>query len=358
MGKLFRILTINPGSTSTKLAVYENESLATETELEVERSAVSECRTVFDQYDIRINTIEKFLSEAGYKPGDFDCVASRGCAGGNQKAGAYLVDEAYIQLCRGNGIPHISSLSPILARTIAEKYGTVAYVYDAEGVNERDPRSLLSGLKEVGMNAGSHTLNAKIVARKAAAAVNKEYEKAVVVVCHMGGGVSTSCHKYGRLVDSAYEAYAPERSGGIPGAATLNFVHLCFSGQYTEAQVRKLLMGAGGLVSYTGISDLREIERRIAEGDKEIELYYDGMIYGLAKDIAAMSSVACMEVDAIALTGGMAKSKQLVERLSRRVEKIAPIVVLPGSYEMENLATGSLRVLRGEESCHHFGSDD
>ena len=363
MDKTFRIFVINPGSTSTKLALYENESCVLEENADIDPALIRQCKTVFDQYELRMNSILEFMRVNGIELDGIDCFAARGCGGGNQKAGAYLIDEAYMNLCRTNGIPHISNLSPILAHELAKRAGKPvllpddvvpragkqAFVYDAEGVNERDPLTLLSGLREVKMNSGSHVLNAKIVARKAAEKLGMDYGKATVVVCHMGGGVSSSCHKNGRLIDSTYDSYAPERAGGIPASAALNFVNLCFSGQYTAADIKKLLMGKGGLVSYLGVSDLREVERRIGSGDEEAKFYFDGMVLGLAK--------AGMNVDAIALTGGMANSKRLTAELSTRVGKIAKVFVFPGSYEMESLATGTLRVLRGEESYHLYGTD-
>lgn len=357
MDKKFKIFVINPGSTSTKLALYEDERCTLEENADIDPALIKECKTVFDQYELRMNSILEFMRINGIEPESIDCFAARGCGGGNQKAGAYCVDEAYMNLCRTNGIPHISNLSPILAHELAKRYGKEAYVYDAEGVNERDPLTLLSGLKEVKMNSGSHVLNAKIVARKAAEKIGKKYEESTIIVCHMGGGVSSSCHKNGRLIDSTYDSYAPERAGGIPASAALNFVNLCFSGQYTAPEIKKLLMGKGGLVSYLGVSDLREVERRIDEGDQDAKFYFDGMVLGLAKDIAAVCATAEMKVDAIALTGGMAHSKRLTAELTKRIGRIAEVLVFPGSFEMESLATGTLRVLKGAEDYHLYGTE-
>ena len=357
MEKKFRIFVINPGSTSTKLALFENEQCVLEENADIDPARIKECKTVFDQHELRMNSITTFMQNHRIDPESIDCFAARGCGGGNQKAGAYCIDEAYMELCRTNGIPHISNLSPILAYELAKKHGKKAFVYDAEGVNEREPLTLLSGLKEVKMNSGSHVLNAKIVARKTAEKIGKPYEEATIVVCHMGGGVSSSCHMNGRLIDSTYDSFAPERAGGIPASAALNFVNLCFSGQYTAPEIKKLLMGKGGLMSYQGVSDLREVERRIDNGDKEAEFYFNGMVLGLAKDIAAVSATAEMRVDAIALTGGMANSKRLTAELTKRIQKIADVFVFPGSYEMESLATGALRVLKGEEDYHLYGTD-
>jgi len=353
-----RILVLNPGSTSTKLAIYENENCLVERTLDIPAEQVNGCKTVFDQYDLRMGSIEAFLTEAGIAGETLSCIAARGCGGGNQKAGAYLIDDNYIRLCKTNGVPHISNLGPILALELGRRYGIPAYVYDAEGVNERDPLTLVSGLKELHMNAGSHVLNAKMVARKAAERIKKSYDSCIIIVCHMGGGISSSVHWNGKLIDSTYDAFAPERAGGIPASAALNFVHMCFSGEYTEADVKKLLMGKGGLLSYLGTSDLREVEHRIDSGDTDAKFYFDAMVLGLAKDIAAVSATVNMEVDAIALTGGMANSRRLCTAIAERVHKIAPVLFFPGSYEMESLAMGALRVLRGEEEYRLYETDE
>lgn len=358
MKDVFRILVINPGSTSTKLALYENEACVKEESSDIDPAAIKDLG-VFGQYGVRMEQVRDFLLRAEEeRDGRIDAVAARGCGGGNQRAGAYLIDDGYLALCRSNGIPHISNLSPILAHDIALERGIPAYVYDAEGVNERDGLTLLSGIRELRVNSGSHVLNAKMVARKAAEKIGKSYEDATVVVCHMGGGVSSSCHKNGRLIDSVYDSYAPERAGGIPGSAALNFVELCFSGRYTAQEIKRLLMGRGGLVSYLGVSDLREVERRMDGGDKEAEFYFNGMALGLSKDIASVCATVNMDVDAIALTGGMAHSERLTREITRRTGKIAPVLVFSGSYETESLAHGALRVLRGEEEAHLYGKDD
>lgn len=354
---IYRILAINLGSTSTKLAIYENAALISEANIDISQSELKRYKTIPDQYDARRKSVDDFLENERVEPGSIDVIAARGCGGGNQQSGAYIIDEAYIKLCRTNNIPHITSLCPILAYDLARRLRVDAYVYDADGVNEREPITLLTGIKTLPCGTGSHTLNAKAVARKAAEAIGKRYEDATAVVCHMGGGVSTSCHFKGRLIDSTYDSFSPERVGGMPGSAMLKFVRLCFSGVYTENEIRNMLMGQGGLVSYLGTSDVREVQKRIGNGDSEAEFIFNGMIFNLAKDIAAISSGVCFDVDVIALTGGLAYSDMLVERLSRRIAKIAPIKRFPGSYEMEALVTGVLRIVRGEEPFHCYGTN-
>jgi butyrate kinase len=357
MDKIYKILVINPGSTSTKVAYYENEMQIDEKNLDVDREEIKSFKSIFDQYPMRRKAIEQYVADLGMTLGDIDIIASRGAGGGNQKAGAYMIDEAYVGHCYAFHIPHASSLGAVIALDIMKEYNIPGFIYDADGTNEFNEYAVLSGMKEFPILPGSHTLNAKAAARKGAALLGGRYEDYNLIVCHMGGGVSTGCHDHGRLVDSTCDAFAPERSGAIPMMAAIPFTQGCFSGKYTLSQMIKMQFGEGGLVSYLGTSDLREVERRIAAGDAEAEFYYDGMIYGLAKDIAAMATVVNCKTDGIVLTGGMAYSKMLVRRLSPKVRLLAPVLVVPGSQEMEGLATGALRVIRGEEPYHRFGPD-
>lgn len=357
MSDICKILVLNPGSTSTKVAYYENEKRIDEVNLDIDRAAIKGMPSIFDQLPLRRATIDEYVAKLGMSYSDFSFVVSRGCGGGNQKGGGYLVDEAYVGQCYAYTTPHASSLGPVMAHQIGKDFGIPAYVYDAEGVNEFNDLAILSGIKDFPIAPGSHTLNAKAAARKAAAILGGTWEDYNLIVCHLGGGTSVSFHEKGKLIDSCSEGYAPERAGAIPMYAEINFVKACFSGKYTEKEMIGRLFGAGGLVSYLGTADLREVERRIKEGDKEAEYYYDGMVYTQAKDIGAMSTVACGKVDAIVLTGGMAYSEMLVKKLTEKVQYLAPVIVVAGSHEMESLATGGLRVFKGEEPYHLFGTD-
>lgn len=358
MEKSYRILAINAGSTSTKVAYYENERELQERNLDIDREVIAGFKGIFEQYDLRRATIEAFLEEIGVKKETLDLIVSRGCGGGNQKGGAYLVNEALCEHCRQYEIPHASSLGPVIAYDMGRELGIPAFIYDSDGVNEFEELALLSGLKEFPIAPGSHTLNAKAAARIAAAQMGGTYQDYNIVVCHLGGGSSTSIHRKGKLIDSSSDAYAAERAGGIPFLAVTGFVSGCFSGSYTQRDIMKKVVGQGGLVSYLGTSDLREVERRIEVGDEQAAYAFKGMAYQQAKDIAAMATVVDMQVDAIVLTGGMAHSQRLVEEITRRVEKIAPVITVPGSREMDALAGGALRVVRGEEGYHLFGTEE
>ena len=354
---MYKILVLNPGSTSTKVAYYEDAVNVCERNLDVDRGAIAGMKDIFDQMDLRKATIQKFLEEEHIRPEELSFIVSRGGGGGNLMAGGYLIDEALVQHCHDYDTPHASSLGPVIAYEMGKKLGIPAFIYDGEGVNEFIPEACLSGFKDFPIAPGSHTLNAKAAARIGAARLGGKMEDYNIVVCHLGGGSSTSAHRKGRLIDSTSDAYSAERAGGVPFMALIGFVAGCFSGKYTHKDILKMIMGGGGLVAYLGTSDLREVEKMIDAGDEAAKLAFDGMVYAQAKDIAAMSSTMDMDVDAIVLTGGMAHSKRLVDALTARVSKIAPVIVAAGSHEMDSLAAGGIRLMNHEEKYHKFGKD-
>ena len=354
---MYKILVLNPGSTSTKVAYYEDAVNICERNLDVDRKVIAGMKDIFDQMDLRKQTIQNFMEEEGINPEELSFIVSRGGGGGNLMSGGYIIDEALVQHCHDYDTPHASSLGPVIAYEMAQKLGIPAFIYDGEGVNEFIPEACLSGLKEFPIAPGSHTLNAKAAARIGAAKLGGKLEDYNIVVCHLGGGTSTSAHCKGKLIDSTSDGYSAERAGGVPFMSVIGCVAGCVSGKYTHRAILTMIMGGGGLVNYLGTSDLREVERRIDAGDAEAKLAFDGMVYAQAKDIGAMSTTMNMDIDAIVLTGGMANSKRLVEALSARVSKLAPIIVVPGSHEMDSLATGAIRVMNGEEPYHKFGKD-
>lgn len=354
---MYKILVLNPGSTSTKVAYYEDAANIHEQNLDVDRAAIAGMKNIFDQMDLRKATINAFMRDNGIRPEELSFIVSRGGGGGNLMSGGYLIDEALVEHCRNYEIPHASSLGPVIAYEMGMELGIPAFIYDGEGVNEFIPEACLSGLKEFPIAPGSHTLNAKAAARIGAEKLGGSYSDFNIIVCHLGGGTSTSAHRKGKLIDSTSDGYSAERAGGIPFLALTNFIAGCFSGEYTQRDIMKKIMGGGGLANYLGTSDLREVEKRIDAGDEKAKLAFDGMVYAQAKDIGAMATTMNMDVDAIVLTGGMANSKRLVEALSARVSKIAPIIVAAGSHEMDSLATGGIRLMNKEEKYHKFGKD-
>lgn len=350
-----KILVINNGSTSIKVAGYMNEIKLYEVELPIDAEEIRKLESIYDQVDIRKDAIEAYISKREDSISNYDVIACRGTAslkGVKLLSGGYVIDKDYIDMCYKLPIPHASTLGPIMAYDWMEKYKIPGFIYDAEGVDEFNEYATLSGLKEFPITPGSHTLNQKAAARKCAEKIGGKYEDFNIIVAHLGGGTSIALHEHGKLVDSTSDAFSPERMGGMPMIGMVGFTRACFSGEYTLNQILKMMMGGGGLVSYLGTSDLREVERRIEEGDKEADFYFNAMIYGLAKDIGVMATVGLGRIDSIALTGGMAYSKRLVKNLSERISFIAPVEVFAGSYEMEALATGILRIMNGIEQAH------
>lgn len=354
---MYKILVLNPGSTSTKVAYYEDSVNVCERNLDVDRAAIAGMKNIFDQMDLRKETIRNFLDEEHIRPENLSFIVSRGGGGGNLMSGGYLIDEALVQHCYDYDTPHASSLGPVIAYEMGKQLGIPAFIYDGEGVNEFIPEACLSGFPAFPIAPGSHTLNAKAAARIGAARLGGKLEDFNIVVCHLGGGTSTSAHCRGKLIDSTSDGYSAERAGGVPFMALIGFVAGCFSGKYTQRDILKMIMGGGGLAGYLGTSDLREVEKMVDAGDEKAKLIFDGMVYAQAKDIGAMATTMNMDVDAIVLTGGMAHSKRLVEALSARVGKIAPIIVAAGSHEMDALANGAIRLMNREEKYHKFGKD-
>lgn len=357
MGRDFKILVINNGSTSLKIAGYINETELYEDNLTVDAEEIRKLNTFYDQAPIRKKAVEDFLDKRGESIADYDVIACRGnpaAKGVKLLSGGYAITPEYVDMCYHVTFPHVSAVGPIITYEWMKKYNIPGFIYDAEGTYEFNDFATLSGHKDFPIQPGSHTLNQKAVARKCAKMMGGNYEDYIIIVAHLGGGASVALHDHGKLVDSTSDGYSPERVGGISGIGVFEFLKACFSGKYTLNQFYKMFIGGGGLVSYLGTSDLREVEKRIEGGDKEAEFYFNGMVYGLAKEIGAMATVGCGKIDCIVLTGGLAYSKRLVQALRERISFIAPIEVFPGSFEMESLANGILRIMRGEEKANYL----
>lgn len=352
-----RILVINTGSTSTKIAVFENGVSVYDENINHPVDQLKACPTMLDQYPLRYEAIRSCLEEQGLLADGFAAVAARGGTFGMAKGGAYLVEENLLDACRHPITDHPSNLSAIIADAFAGSCGCRAYIYDAVCVNEVEDIARVTGLKEVKRRPFSHVLNTRATARDVAASMGKNYEDLNLIVAHLGGGISINLHRHGRIVDLCCDddgPMSPERAGKLNGKS---YVDLCYSGKYTKAEMMKHIKGQGGLVSHLGTSSLIEAEQMIREGDSYADFILDAMSYQIAKDIGALATVVCGQVDAIILTGGCAHSKLLTGRISERVRFLAPVVVVPGAKEMEALCEGISRVLDGTESCHIYGKE-
>lgn len=344
-----RILIINPGATSTKIAVYEDETDVFSTSISHAQEQLAGFVHITDQLPLREALVRGALADAGYAPADFDAVCSRGGLIRHIPSGTYTIDDQVIQdIYQPPFGEHASSLGPVIARSIADEAKIPALLVDPVSVDELQPIARVSGLAGMERESFFHALNQKAIARKAAQDLGKPYESLNLIIAHMGGGVSVAAHEKGRVVD-VYNvkdegSFSLDRAGSLPVNALVN---LCYSGVSKQDLKRRLSFEAG-VFSYLGTHDFREVERRMLAGDEQADLIYRAMAYQHAKDIGAMAAVLRFSVDAILLTGGIAYSERFCAEISSYVEKIAPILRYPGEEEMKALALGALRVLRGE----------
>lgn len=354
----YLLLVINPGSTSTKVALFLNEKLIQEATLRHDTEKLQEFNTIIDQLDFRRQVILDFLVEHKYKLNQIDVFIGRGGMLKPLKhGGAYRVTNEMLEDLRSCKYgSHASNLGALLADSFAKPFNRPAYIVDPVVIDEFEEISRVSGLKGIERRSTFHALNQKATAKHHAKLMGKLYEDMNLIVVHLGGGISVGLHKQGRVIDvnnalGGDGPFSPERTGTIP---TYPLVELCFSGKYTEKEVKKMLVGKGGLVSYLGTNDTREIEKRINEGDEIARFYYEAMGYTVVKEIGAMYFACKCKVDAVLITGGIAHSKYFTDYLKEYFERIVPIYVYPGEDEMRALALGTLRVLRKEEKLQAY----
>ncbi len=351
------ILVINPGSTSTKIGVFEDENQLFETVIRHSADELVVFKQVTDQYEFRKEKIINALQEKGIALEDIDVIA---CRGGATKrfvqGGTYLVTDQMCEEHRTNHIQHPASLAAIIGKELADRQGIEAYVTDSPLVCEVSELAAVSGFKGIKRQPIFHALNSKAMARLYAKENGKTYQDVNVIVCHMGGGITVSCHENGVVVDSTDALsgegpMTPERTGTLP---LTDIVKMCFGGEYTPAQIKKIIQGEGGIYSYLKTVDVKEVESMINSGNKEAKLLLDAMIYQTSKFIASMAAVTSGRVDAVILTGGIAYSKYVADEISARCRFIGEVKVYPGEKELEALALGVLRVKNGEEEVKTY----
>lgn len=355
MADIVKILVINPGSTSTKIAICENEISIISHNIMHPSEELAKFKTIASQYDLRESAILKYLTDNNHDIKDFTAIMARGGALPPVKSGAYRINQEMVNFLKYRpAVEHMSNLAPIIAFELEKSFGTPSYIYDPVCVDELDDIARISGMPVLPRDSYFHALNQRAVARKAAEAYHKPYSEMNIIVAHIGGGVTMGIHKKGRIVDIMSDdegAFSPERAGRV---SCRNLIKLCYSGKYDFVSMSRMLRGEGGLYAYLGTSDAREIEHRIENGDDQAKLVYEAMAYQLAKGIGELATVVSGNVDVIILTGGVAHSKMITRWVQDRVQFIAPVMVIPGENEMEALALGALRVLRGEEEAHVF----
>lgn len=354
---MYRILTINPGSTSTKIGVYEDEKLIFEETLRHEADKLNEFKLIVDQYDFRKKVILDALSNHHVDLKKIDAVVGRGGLLMPIEGGTYSVNEEMLMDLRDGVLgEHASNLGGILACEMAIDCEGDAFIVDPVVVDELEEIARISGLNIIERRSIFHALNQKAEARRYARLRNVDYSDLNLIVAHLGGGISVGAHKNGRVIDVANALdgegpFSPERSGGLPVG---DIVELCFSGDKSKEEIEKLIVGKGGIVSYLSTNDARKVVERIENGDKYAELIYKAMAYQVSKEIGALSTVLQGKIDAIILTGGIAHDKLFTSYIKERVSFLAEVVVYPGEDELKALNEGALRVLRGEEEPKEY----
>ncbi|MBC3888571.1 butyrate kinase [Acetobacterium paludosum] len=349
------ILTINPGSTSTKIGVFENENELFSASVEHQSDALEAFQTINQQFDFRKDTIMEILENHHYDTKKLSAVVGRGGLLPPIKSGGYTVNEAMKNLIWGGALSeHASNLGALLADAIAGPLGIPAFIYDGVSSDEMEDIARITGFPEIQRQSFCHVLNSKAMGRKYARGMEKNYADMNLVIAHLGGGISISAHKKGRIIDVISDdsgPFSPERSGSIPLFA---LVELIYKNHYEKKELLKKIRGNGGLKAHLGTRDCREIEERILAGDTRAKQIYEAQAYQIAKGIGEMAVVLKGKIDGILLTGGMAYSEKLTGMIAEYVGFIASVKCLPGEIELEALALGGLRLLRGEEKPHLF----
>ena len=350
-----KILVINPGSTSTKVALYENEENVFTKSLDHSVAELEKFSDVLEQFGFRAEIVKGVLADNGLEPKDLAAVVGRGGLLPGMKAGGYLVTkEMKDALLAGKAAAHASNLGALIAAEIAEPVGIPAYIYDSVSSDELSDIAKITGIPSIKKESLCHVLNSKAVARKTAEKHGRNYNEIRAIVAHLGGGISVSLHDCGHIVDAIRDdegPFSPERAGGLP---LMYMIDLCFSGKYTKKEMSSFIRGKGGMKAYLGTQDAREIEAKIAAGDDLAKRIYEAQAYQVAKGIGQLAPVVCGKLDYIVLTGGMAYSKMLTGMISERVSFLAPVEMVPGENEMEALALGALRMLHGEEEPKRY----
>ncbi len=346
------ILAINPGSTSTKLAVFHDEHETAATTINHSAEELARYASVAEQRDLRLKSIHDFLGDT--KP---DAVVGRGGLMRPIPSGVYRVCLSMIDdLMSARFGEHASNLGAPLAQAVADEHAVPAFIVDPVVVDEMDDIARITGLPEIQRLSRFHALNHKSSAREAARKLGRPYEKLNLIIAHLGGGISVAAHRRGRVVDvnNALHGdgpFSPERCGTTP---TGPLVEMCFAGDLSKREILKRLAGRGGLVAHLGTNDLREVDARIQGGDKQAKLVLDALAHQVSKEIASHGATLCGKVDAIVITGGIAHDKMVVNAVRRRIKYLARVIVIPGEREMISLATNALAILRGERKVKSY----
>jgi len=354
---MFTLLVLNTGSTSTKIAVYEDENCRWKENIAHPLEEIQAFPSITDQVGYRKGALLHSLGKSGC-PSGFSAIVARGGLLKPLSGGTYLVDyELHADLVSNKYGEHASNLGGVIAFQLAGEMNIPAYTVDPVSVDEFEDTARFSGLEGIHRISQSHALNMKAVSRKVAESLGKPYHKVNLIIAHLGSGISVAPHCGGRMIDvnnaNNEGPFSLERSGTLPAIGLIN---LCYNGSFTEREMISLVTKKGGIYSYLGTKDFKAVESMITQGNATARRVVDAMCYQVAKEIGAMAAVLSGKVDRIVLTGGMAFSPIVTCEITRRVSFIAPVVVVPGEEEMEALALGALRVLRGLEEVKLYGA--
>lgn len=348
----YRIFVMNPGSTSTKIGIFDDEKLVIEKNITHSSEELKEFLTISEQMIFRKNIIVNILKVEGIELATIDAFCGRGGLLREIPGGTYLINEEMLtDLKIGYNGQHASNLGGILAYELGKLYHKPSFIVDPVVVDELEDIARITGLKEIKRKSIFHALNQKAVARRYAMEKNTKYEDISVIVAHLGGGITIGAHKFGKVIDvknglDGEGPFSPERAGSLP---TGELINLCFSGKYSKSEIEKLIVGNGGLMNHFQTNDARDIVKEIQNGNKHAELVFHAMSYQVAKEIGAQAVVLQGNFDAIILTGGLANNELFIKDIIKRITWLGEIIIYPGEDELSSLASGALRVLNGQE---------
>jgi len=353
---MHKILVINPGSTSTKIAVYHDEKPIMRHTVSHSTEQLEHFNDFTEQFEFRKDTVLEELKKNDI-PLDFDAVIGRGAVAKPIEGGTYSVTQEMIDDALNAHHRHACNLGCIIADAIAKQIPNCqCFIADPGVVDELSPYARISGSPLMNRICIWHALNQRAIAKRFARERGKKYEDFNLIICHLGGGISIAAHEHGRAIDAnnaldGEGPFSPERAGSLPAA---DLIKLCFSGKYTEPQLLKRIAGQAGISAHLGTNNMKDVEQRVIDGDEHAKLIVDAMIYHTAKNIAAEAAVLCGKVDAILFTGGVARSEYIISELRKRIDFLAPVYCYPGEDELEALALNALEVLRGKQELKQY----
>ncbi len=348
----YRILSINPGSTSTKIGLFENEKIIFKTSIEHTPEDLKPFKDIKDQYEFRLNTVIQTLEKENIDINSIDAFSGRGGSLEPCSGGTYLINDLmYKDASQMKIVKHPSALGIVIAKNLGDKYGKPSFCVNPPDVDEFIVEARITGIPDVYRESRIHALNQKEIAIRYAKKINKNYKNLNLIICHLGGGISIAAHRKGKMIDcndivNGDGPMTPNRSGFLPAKAVLK---MCINQTYTEDQIKSFIGKNGGLTAWLGTNDIRKVHQMIENGNQKAKIILDAMIYQIIKQIGAMYASLKCNCSAIILTGGIANDKYVKDKIKAYCKKMAKVVTMPGEFELEALAAGAVRVLKGEE---------